>query len=848
VVLKVSPEFSWEAHRLAQLQHTNIVPIHSVHRDGELQAVCMPFFGRTTLADVIDLQTQQGGPPMSGRALLDLLADRAARSDSRETAEGGLRPTSGDRPAAGGDESLARLGRVDACLWIAARLADALAQAHRRGILHRDLKPANILLTDEGQPMILDFNLSHDVVSGGRTCLMVGGTLPYMAPEHLRAIESGESVDERADIYSLGVILFEMLTGQLPFPKRQGPIGQVIREMIADRQPGLSVRQVDRTIPRGVDSIVRRCLAPQPGHRYRSAGQLHQDLQCHLNDLPLRHTSDRSVAERMGKWIRRHPRLTSATTMALISAVALATVAAMWGLRGHQIARLKASAQFQRLNEQTTTARAMLSLPDPDSPGREEGTQLAYSILRNYGLPEARQWRQAPQFRLLDPASQRRLTRDLGAVLYLLARPSAHDTSAADRSPAKNDSLRESLRLNELARRMYQPGPPPRAVQLQHADLLEAMGQTEPAKVIRSAAMRQPTRDPGDQLLLAVQLLRQGEHDRAVPWLERARDRFPEDFSVWLLLGNALAATGHYHEAEGCFTTCVALCPESYLGYFHRGLCRFELGKYRPSRQDFDETLRRRPRLPSALVNRALAHQSTGELQDAERDLTSALEAGATETRIYFVRARIRQQLGDLAGAEQDRREGLRRQPRDEKSWIARGIAKLPTDPQAALADFRQALQLDPRSQAARQNVAHVLAERMDQTGRAIAILGESLDIRPDDPAVWIARGVLHARQGDRDEAISDAQQALRLQAPPDMRHQILYQAGCVYALTSADEPADIATAVALIAQAIRLQPKWSRVAATDPDLGNLRADENFRTILSAAETFGRLTRDQEGE
>ena len=76
VVLKVSPEFSWEAHRLAQLQHTNIVPVHSVHRDGELQAVCMPFFGRTTLSDVIQRGTRDGGWPKSGHELLQLITGR----------------------------------------------------------------------------------------------------------------------------------------------------------------------------------------------------------------------------------------------------------------------------------------------------------------------------------------------------------------------------------------------------------------------------------------------------------------------------------------------------------------------------------------------------------------------------------------------------------------------------------------------------------------------------------------------------------------------------------------------------------------------------------------------------
>src|SRR5262249_8639077 len=118
----------------------------------------------------------------------------------------------------------AGMSYTDAVLWIAARLADGLAHAHARGILHRDLNPANILLPDEGQPMLRDVNLAEDINGRGPTHL--GGTVPYMAPEQLVALCQGPTaaggMGEHGDLYALGVILFELLTGRYPFATTRG--------------------------------------------------------------------------------------------------------------------------------------------------------------------------------------------------------------------------------------------------------------------------------------------------------------------------------------------------------------------------------------------------------------------------------------------------------------------------------------------------------------------------------------------------------------------------------------------------------------------------------------------------
>ncbi|OWK36829.1 serine/threonine-protein kinase [Fimbriiglobus ruber] len=260
VAVKIARDIFDESQTLAQLQHTNIVPIYSFHRAGPLQAVCMPYFGRTTLARVVKHLSNRPSLPSSGRELKSTvnlapastkngaesdLSASSARTDSVRisvTSAGG----DADVPAADVSEVWSRLDGltyVDAVLWMGGQLADGLGHAHDRGILHRDLKPANVLLTDEGRPMLLDFNLAENIKNRDPAeRAVMGGTLPYMAPEQIDVFRARSgTIDGRADLFALGVILFELLTGRHPYPARSGPAPRVMSEMLADRRQPPSV-------------------------------------------------------------------------------------------------------------------------------------------------------------------------------------------------------------------------------------------------------------------------------------------------------------------------------------------------------------------------------------------------------------------------------------------------------------------------------------------------------------------------------------------------------------------------------------------------------------------------------
>src|SRR5262249_49597430 len=133
---------------------------------------------------------------------------------------------------------LAGLPFAHAVAWVAARLAEGLQHAHARQVLHRDIKPSNVLLGADGQPMLRDFNPAHAADGGGEA---PGGTVAYMAPEHLKALALRDpalarKVDHRADVYALGMVLYEMLTGRSPFDQgaSYAPLSVLIEAMAVE--------------------------------------------------------------------------------------------------------------------------------------------------------------------------------------------------------------------------------------------------------------------------------------------------------------------------------------------------------------------------------------------------------------------------------------------------------------------------------------------------------------------------------------------------------------------------------------------------------------------------------------
>ncbi len=375
-------------------------------------------------------------------------------------------------------------------LRLFAQVCQAVHHAHTKGVIHRDLKPANILVTNDGQPKVLDFGVARatdsDIQATSPMHTQSGqlvGTLPYMAPE--QAAGRVDELDTSSDVYALGVVAYELLSGRMPYQLDDRPLHEAVRAICEEEPSRLS--SIDRGLRGDVETIVGKALAKEKSRRYATAGELGADVQRFLDYEPI-------SARRPGAWYQfsrfaRRNRAVVAGLVAVVMVLVLGIAATSW--QAQRATRAEAVARHNEADarQQAAIAQASRDFLEQTLGAADPFGGLGDKVTVVQAMHEAVSQLDAGAFKdqpLVDAA----IRQTIGVTLRMLSR---HDEA--------EPLLRRSL---EIRRTLL----PPDDVQVAAAlaalgSLMNAQGKVEAEEPLRLALdIRRRKLAPGDRLII----------------------------------------------------------------------------------------------------------------------------------------------------------------------------------------------------------------------------------------------------------------------------------------------------------------------------------------------------------
>jgi tetratricopeptide (TPR) repeat protein/tRNA A-37 threonylcarbamoyl transferase component Bud32 len=769
--------FQTEAEAVAQLQHPNIVQIFEVGDHDGLPFFSLEFIDGDSLAHKISGKPR---PPLEAAATVELLAR-------------------------------------------------GMAVAHDRGIIHRDLKPANILLTAAGVPKISDFGLAkrlEDDSSQTKHGTLLG-TPSYMAPEQAR----GDTADvgPLSDLYALGAILYELLTGRPPF------VGATMMETVLQvrSQDPVPPTRLQPKCPRDLETICLKCLQKEPNKRYAHCQALVDDLRHFLDGEPIKARPVGRI-ERAWRWCRRNPRIAalSAVVGGLLLALtaALVVVGVRFGMEREAVAdtRKVAGERLERATEAIAAgnfqrARDLLYWSDPllvshpdlaemrsgldtlkaqvdtyaefrqlldnarfaswfgSLQQRKEGEKYGRQLLALYDDVEGRTGKGAAGLPPLN-AEQEQLFKEDVFEAFLTAALVAQQLAKGGGEAAERQAAQQGI---DWLNRAEQILPGTRALYVNRAQFYGTLGNREADKADLERAKAILPASAVDHFWHGFANHLRGEEARRkndakaaqecyrleiaeyAAFLQLRPDHFWGYFN-WAVCHAQLVEAHDLHDDLVRFTVCIRLRPDLPWPYNNRGTIHLNLKEYDLAVADFTAALERNDQYAEAYANRGLAYAAQFKDDAALEDFHKAVTLEPDYAPAYTARAEIFRKRKQFVEEVRDYTRLLPLTADKAALYEKRAAAyRALNQPDEAIQDYSRLIELNPKDLQVRASRSELLLGRK-RYAEAREDFTRILDAAPKATVIWRARAILNWQNlKDFDAALEDFAEFAKL-APKD--------------------------------------------------------------------------------
>jgi tetratricopeptide (TPR) repeat protein/tRNA A-37 threonylcarbamoyl transferase component Bud32 len=765
--------FEREAQAAAKLHHTNIVPVHAIGEDDSHHFYAMELIEGQSLDQVLRQLVDEGANTL----LAETVTKAASELPQQPLPPAESKPVTSsveDSTTSLGDTSAGSRPWFDAVAKLIAEVADALDYAHGRGVIHRDIKPANLMLSGEGKLCITDFGLARIAQEPGMTVSgSFLGTPAYMSPEQIAA--GRVKLDHRTDVYSLGAVMYELLTLQRPFV---GESREEVLSAIMAKDPR-SPRKLNGKIPQDLETICLKALEKDPDRRYATAAEFAEDLRQYLQH-GLIAAKRAGLLRRTGKSIRRHP-VAAMAVLAVVLVAGVGTVAwqQMSGRRSSDVERMVSDARLLLIQGEQTEALERAGEVLAADPGNHAArlirarvllyrTEHSWDILKEARAvlaEDPNNWE--AHVLVAATAKYRRLysvpiDEHLDAVERLA--PESADASYLRALTLGGDKSREALALFDRALEL-DPG---------HVLALEERSDTY-AKLLkdlplaladaeRIIAVRPRSALGFQQKSYVLEVF----HDtaQALEMVNKALDLDPEFVRAYKIREWINRRRGQYKEGLRDATRAAEL-----EGAWHiRAYAYSKLGEYDLAIADYRRAIELNPDNLSAYSGLFWTHWDAGQRDEARAALGELEarakswidEAGLCEYKQELASAYSALGKHDRALAAAERAVELR--PNEVRTHSRLVFVRRKAEGQVAIVgdcDRLAALELDEPSELNdRANAMRDLCYRTDQ---ALADYGQAIELAPSWADPYHERALLYEVEENLDRAVADIEKAVEL-------------------------------------------------------------------------------------